>query len=66
MAKTKKRTQNPIRFRKARSDARIGSVQVVIEKKLGVPVGSVIFVGPDGRPLRRNSTISRLKAKWAA
>lgn len=64
MSNTEKRTQHPIRFRKARADARIGSLQVAIEKKLGFPAGSVIFVGPDGRPQRRNSTVNGLKIKW--
>lgn len=58
------RVQNPIRFRRARSDASLGTLQAEIEKKFSLPPGSVRIVRPDGRKMRSDATVRRLKAVW--
>jgi hypothetical protein len=58
------RMQHPIRFRKARADAKIGSVQTALEDKLGFPYGCLQFVDPTGRKLRRNMKVARLRKMW--
>jgi len=58
--------QNPVRFRKARADAMVGSVEAMITNILGVPGDAVIFRMPSGRKQRWNSTIQRLRKNWAA
>jgi hypothetical protein len=55
------RCANPIRFRKARSDAHIGSLQTEIESVFGLPVGCIRIEAPDGRRMRRDATIARLR-----
>jgi hypothetical protein len=58
------RAQNPIRFRKARADATIQTLQAEIEAKYGLPTGSVKIVMPSGRKQRRDATVRRLKENW--
>ena len=41
LATTEKRKQNPSRFRKAKSSARLAGVQATIEELMGLPNGSV-------------------------
>lgn len=60
------RMQHPIRFRKARADATIATLQAEIETKYGLPPGSVKFVMPSGRKQRRDSTVRCLKENWDA
>ena len=60
------RAQRPIRFRRARADAKIETLQAEIENKYGLPPGSVRIVMPNGRKQRRDSTVSRLKLNWNA
>ncbi|MEY9543114.1 hypothetical protein ABIE85_006174 [Bradyrhizobium diazoefficiens] len=60
------RTQHPIRFRKARADATIATLQAEIEMKYGLPPGSVKLVMPNGRKQRRDSTVRCLKENWNA
>lgn len=59
------RIQNPKRFRKARNDASISSMQATIEKQLDLPKGSVRLVNPSGKKVRANATIRKLRANWA-
>jgi hypothetical protein len=66
MSTLQTRVQHPIRFRKARADAKIESLQAAIEKKLGLPSGCVKFVTPNGRQQRRKTTVGRLKKNWDA
>lgn len=60
------RAQHPIRFRKARADARIETIQAEIEEKYGLPPGSVKIMMPSGRKQRRDTTVRRLKENWNA
>lgn len=58
------RNQTPIRYRKARADASIGSIEAQIVKKYGLPEGSVRIVGPNGRKIRSDATVDRLRRRW--
>lgn len=58
------RTQKPVRFRKARSDARLAAIQETIETKLGLPTGCVRIIAPSGRKMRKDATVRRLKNEW--
>lgn len=66
MAKTETsiRTAKPTRFRKARSDASVSSIEQTIEKKFGLPGGSVKLVYPSGRKARMDATVGSLLAHW--
>lgn len=55
------RNDKPRRFRNARSDASIGSVEKRIERDLGLPKGSVDIRRPDGRSKRNDASIASLK-----
>lgn len=56
--------RRPIRYRRARSDASLGTLQEEIEKKFGLPPGSVRIVRPDGRKMRTDATVCRLRTTW--
>jgi len=60
----RKRNDHPSRFRKAREDCSIGAVQRTLEKKFGLPPGSVKLVYPNGRKARSDSTVGILKENW--
>ena len=64
MVKKSTRSQNPTRFRKARSDATIESIQRTLENKFGLPSGSVKLVYPSGRKARADATVASLVAHW--
>jgi hypothetical protein len=52
------------RFRAARSDAKVGRIRERIESIFGLPEGSVLLCGPDGRPLRADARIRTLRVRW--
>jgi len=60
----RKRNDYPSRFRKARADSSISSVQKTIERKFGLPTGSVKLVYPNGRKTRSDSSVGILKERW--
>jgi hypothetical protein len=62
---TAKRSSQPTRFRQARADARVGTIRQEIERVFGLPAGSVVLRGVDGRPLRADALIRTLRARWA-
>jgi hypothetical protein len=64
VAKMTNGAHKPIRFRKARRDALIGSLQTTIESKFGLPSGSVKLVHPSGRRARSNSSVQAFKNRW--
>lgn len=63
-AKTSSREQTPTRYRKARSDATIESIQRTLEDKFGLPSGSVKLVYPSGRKARADATVGSLVTHW--
>lgn len=58
------KVQTAIRFRAARSDASISSIRATIEKKFGLPAGSVALCGPDKKHLRGDALIATLRKRW--
>ena len=58
------RTSNPSRYRAARSDARLKTIKSKIEQVFGLPEGSVLLCGPDGKALRSNAKIATLRKRW--
>ena len=58
------RAAKPIRYKKAKSDALVPSIQATIEKKFGLPAGSVKLVYPSGRKARSDSTVGAVRAHW--
>lgn len=52
------------RFRRARADATIASIQRTMERKFGLPEGSVKLVYPNGRKARSDATVGSLTAYW--
>ena len=61
---TKKSSEQPIRLRRFRGDASIQTVGGTIEKKLGLPVGSIRIVTPSGRRIRADATVDTLWQRW--
>lgn len=57
--------EQPSRFRKARSDAKVSSIRKSIELIFGLPEGSVALCGPDGRALRGDASINTLRRRWS-
>jgi len=60
------RTQSGVRFRKARSDSTLGTLQSVIERVFGLPEGSVRIVRPDGRKMRSDALVRSVRKRWDA
>lgn len=58
------RISQPVRFRAARKDAKIGTIKKKIEEVFNLPEGSVSLCGPDKRSLRSDATIATLKRRW--
>lgn len=64
MPQSVQKEQKPLRYRKARKDASIAKIQKAIEEEYGLPSGSVRFVNPDGKTLRRDALVGRLLRNW--
>lgn len=64
MSENNQRPQNPTRYRKARSDASIESIQKTLEEKFGLPTGSVRLVNPNGKKIRSDATVGTLISNW--
>jgi hypothetical protein len=58
------RTEQPLRFRAARSDASVGTIARSIEAVYGLPEGSVALRGPGRKVLRSDATIRTLRRRW--
>lgn len=52
------------RFKVARSDASIRTIQKQIEKVFGLPKGSVCLLTPENKKANPKSSIKRLRDKW--
>lgn len=53
-----------LRFKKARADACVESIQATIECDYGLPAGSVRLLRPDGTPKRRDASIASLRDEY--
>jgi len=60
----KQRKTKARRFRSARTDGKVGSLEKRIAKDYGLPPGSVMIVGPDGRDKRSDASVKSLLAEW--
>lgn len=58
---TDERNANGRRYRNAREDAKVGSIEKRIEKDYGLPKGSVQINRPDGTNARSDKKIGNLK-----
>ena len=58
------RTETPRRFRRARKNASLDSVQKRLEDLLGLPYGSVKLILPSGRKARGDSSVESLRRSW--
>lgn len=58
------RKQVPVRFKKANANAKLASLQATIEDMMGLPSGCITFTTPDGRKVRSDATVHRLRAHW--
>lgn len=52
------------RFKAARSDASVKSIQGNIEKVFGLPSGSVCLLTPENKKAKSSSSIKKLRDKW--
>jgi hypothetical protein len=65
MSKNAKKSQETARrYRSARVDGKVGSLESRIEKDYGLPPGSVMIVGPDGKDKRSDAKVQSLLAEW--
>ena len=55
------RKENARRFRNAREDASVGSIESRIEQDYGLPKGSIQINRPDGSNARSDKKIGNLK-----
>lgn len=58
------RTHFPKRYRKARADASIDSIQKTVAEKFGLPLGCVKLVNPNGRKIQPDATVGALVSNW--
>jgi hypothetical protein len=61
---SKTRTQYPRRFRRARGDATLAALVRTIVQVLDVPEKAVRLIRPDGRKMRSDATVERLRETW--
>ena len=52
------------RFKTARSDASVKTIQKNIEKVFGLPKGSVCLLTPENNKCRPQTSIKKLRSKW--
>jgi hypothetical protein len=65
MAKKSKKTQGRARrYRSARADGKVGSLESRIARDYGLPPGSVMIVGPDGKDKRSDAKVQSLLTEW--
>jgi len=64
MTQRRVRKDKATRYRKAKSDSSVATMQRTIETKFGLPTGCVKLVYPNGRKVRRDSTVGKLRASW--
>jgi hypothetical protein len=58
------RKNNALRFRKAKSDGSIATLQRTLERQFGLPSGSVKLVYPSGRKARTDADVGALRQHW--
>ena len=58
------RTQYPARYRRARADSSLATLQRSIERDYGLPQGSIRIVRPDGRKVRCDAKVAHLRREW--
>jgi hypothetical protein len=56
--------RKPIRYIRLHDDGSIRSAVRTLERKFGLPNGSVRLVYPSGRRARWDSTVGNLKRRW--
>lgn len=59
-----KLAKQALRYRAAKSDASVGTIQTTIEKLFKLPEGSVKLINPDRSFSKRNQSIRRLRERW--
>jgi hypothetical protein len=64
MAKKVKRSLKGLRYQRAHNDGALRTIKRNIEKTYDLPPGSVQLVKPDGRKMRENAKVSRLRRAW--
>ena len=64
MVQRRPRRDKPSRYRKAKSNSSIATVQRTLEAKFGLPEGSVKLVYPSGRKARTDSSVGALRTHW--
>lgn len=58
------RTRHPTRYRSARADSSLATLQRTIERDYGLPAGAIRIVRPDGRKVRCDATVRHLRREW--
>ncbi len=64
MAKQAKRSLKGLRYQRAHKDGSIKTIKKHIERTYGLPPGSVQLIKPDGRRMRADAKVSRLRKSW--
>lgn len=65
MPKKKTKTEEtPIRYRKLRDDASVGSAEKTIADDYGLPPDCIRLVLPSGRKARADKTVAALRKDW--
>ena len=56
--------EDPRRYREARGDAKVGTIEKRIERDYGLPANSVTIVNPDGDDARSDKTVGSLRKDY--
>ncbi len=56
--------EKAVRYRRAKSDASVGAVEISIARAYGLPAGCVSLRKPCGSDMRSDATIGTLRAAW--
>ena len=61
---TTRRRSKATRYRKAKADSSIATLQRTLERKFGLPKGCVKLVYPSGRKARTDADVGALRKHW--
>lgn len=64
MSEERSRQDRPRRYRNARSDAEVGSIEKRMEKDYGLPRGSIQINRPGGQNARSDKQVGRLRDEY--
>jgi hypothetical protein len=64
VAKKAKRALKGLRYQRAHRDGSLKTIKRKIEETFDLPTGSVLLMKPNGKVMRADATVGRLRKSW--